>query len=118
MMKVSVYARAALCSAQLATALATKSCHRALSTSSSLSHRVYRSFVQKTEGEAGKEGFSITYTDPESGEARSPWHDVPLQPGDDGTYTFLCEFTKTKEGSTDENESERMCVYAHITVCV
>ena len=47
-----------------------------------------------TKGEAGTESFRLEFQDPESKDAISPWHDIPLEGETKGAYNMVVEIPK------------------------
>lgn len=48
----------------------------------------------ETSGEAGTESFRLGFQDPESKDAISPWHDIPLEGETAGSYNMVVEIPK------------------------
>jgi len=68
--------------------------------------RLFSTFKSEVAGEAETTDFRIFFKD-SSGNSVSPWHDIPLKAGSDGTFNFICEIPKETsakmEVATDEN---------------
>jgi len=71
----------------------------------SLGWRLFSAFQSEAAGEADTKDFRIFFKDG-SGKTVSPWHDIPLKAGEDGTFNFICEIPKETsakmEVATDE----------------
>jgi len=79
-----------------------------LSSKRNLAWRLFSSFKSEGAGEADTKDYRIFFKDG-SGKTVSPWHDIPLKAGDDGTFNFICEIPKETsakmEVATDESST-------------
>lgn len=70
--------------------------------------RLFSSFKSETSGDSDTQDYRIFFKDG-SGSTVSPWHDIPLKAGDDGTFNFICEIPKETsakmEVATDEKST-------------
>ena len=67
------------------------------------------SYPTEITGEPGTPSYRLNFKDPESKDAISPWHDIPLEGKTEGTYNMVVEipkYTKAKmEVATKEEKN-------------